>query len=141
MYNNVTVAGSPWKLPGCHCQGTTTSRQTTLWRRRFIEWGSVARPPALRTRPTPTAPTSCTRNTGLWLRSTSTKEWRDQTISKREKGKQLAKSLDLVNVCLHLLRVYKYFRYSYIYSPLYLINRGGIIGRNLVKSDGSWEKS
>lgn len=29
----------------------------------------------------------------------------------------------LLNVCLHLLRVYKYFRYSYIYSPLYLINR------------------
>lgn len=44
-------------------------------------------------------------------------------------GKQLAKYLDLVDVCLHLLRVYKYFRYSYIYSPLYLIIRGGIVGR------------
>lgn len=34
-----------------------------------------------------------------------------------------SKSLDIVlNVCLHLLQVYKYFRYSYIYSPLYLIN-------------------
>jgi hypothetical protein len=112
-------AGLPWRLPACRCPGTTTSLRTTLWRLRSIEWGSAARLPTLHTRcTTRNNRITYSRNTGLWLRYISSSKYRDQIST--EKG---SKSLDIVlSVCLHLLQVYKYFRYSYIYSPLYLIN-------------------
>lgn len=116
------VPGSRWRRPGCPCRATTTSPRTTSWRHRSIEWGSAARIPALRTRcTTRNAPFWCSRNTGLWLRYTSSNE-RDQNNLSNTRWRYWQDIRSTLNVCLHLLRVYKYFRYSYIYSPLYLID-------------------
>lgn len=113
---DLNVPGSQWRLLGCHCRATITSPRTTSWRRRSIEWGSAARAPELRTKCTTlSARSSCRRNMELWLRYTSSNK-RDQSLNRGEAIEHY------ILADLHLLRVYKYFRYSYIYSPLYLID-------------------